>query len=142
MIRDQTAYLFSEATDTLHSKDVAIIIFVVKFEYNWCLWKLFLCFAFINNDCRLKSAEKYILIQINISFQYILLYSLLQIHLSKYHNITTRTYLIKLVLNLVLIINIYQNLYLDVYQKLYFDKDVSVCHSVKFYTSVPYKYVK
>ena len=128
MIRDQTACFFREATGTLHSKNVAIIIFVVKFEYNWCLWKLFLCFAFINNDCRLKSAEKYILIQINISFQYILLYSLLQIHLSNYHKITTRTYLITLVLNLVLIINIYQNLYLDIYQKLYFDKN-DVCLS-------------
>ena len=123
MIRDQTACFFGEATSALHSKDVASIIFVVKFEYIWCSRKLFLCFAFINNDCGLTSAEKYILIQINISFQYILLYSLYQIHLSKYQKITTRTYLIKLVLNLFLIINICQKLYLDVYQKLYFDKN-------------------
>ena len=98
---------FSEATGALHSKDVAIVIFVMKSEYSWCLWKLFLSFAFINNDCQLTSAEKYILIQINISFQYILLYFLLQ---------------------LFSVINIYQKLYLDIYQKLYFDKN-NVCMS-------------
>ena len=38
VIRDHTVIFFSETAGPLRSKDEAIIIFVVKFEYNyWCL---------------------------------------------------------------------------------------------------------
>ena len=98
------------------------MLHVQKIRYNrpyikvWVklvIWKLFLSFNFINNYYWLTSTEITHLIQSNVSSEYNLSNSQLQIHLNKHSEITTRIYEIKLFLNMLLVINIFQKPYLD-----------------------------